>query len=96
MSDSFVSVRNLEKRYGPVRVLKGVSLDIKRNQFVSLLGHSGCGKTTTLRIVLGFLKADSGSILANGMTLQPTEAVPTKRAQASINLRRFSMAELRR
>ena len=69
MSDSFVSVRNLEKRYGSVRVLKGVSLDIKRNQFVSLLGHSGCGKTTTLRIVLGFLKADSGSILIDGQDM---------------------------
>ena len=66
MSLSFVSVRNLEKRYGAVHVLKGVSLDIKRNQFVSLLGHSGCGKTTTLRIVLGFLKADSGSIHIDG------------------------------
>lgn len=44
MSDAFVSVRSLEKRYVTVRVLKGVSLDIKRNQFVSLLGHSGCGK----------------------------------------------------
>jgi putative spermidine/putrescine transport system ATP-binding protein len=66
MSDAFVSVRNLEKRYGAVRVLKGVSLDIKRNEFVSLLGHSGCGKTTTLRIVLGFLKADSGSIHIDG------------------------------
>jgi ABC-type Fe3+/spermidine/putrescine transport system ATPase subunit len=43
-----------------------VSLDIRRNQFVSLLGHSGCGKTTTLRIVLGFLSADSGSIQIDG------------------------------
>ena len=66
MSEAFVSIRNLEKRYGTVRVLKGVSLDIKRNQFVSLLGHSGCGKTTTLRIVLGFLKADSGSVQIDG------------------------------
>jgi ABC-type Fe3+/spermidine/putrescine transport system ATPase subunit len=66
MSEAFVSIRNLEKRYGAVRVLKGVSLDIRRNQFVSLLGHSGCGKTTTLRIVLGFLSADSGSIQIDG------------------------------
>jgi len=77
MSDAFVSVRSLEKRYGAVRVLKGVSLDIKRNEFVSLLGHSGCGKTTTLRIVLGFLKADSGSIHIDGRDM--TDVSPRHR-----------------
>lgn len=66
MSDAFVSVRNLEKHYGAVRVLKGISLDIGRNEFVSLLGHSGCGKTTTLRIILGFLRADGGTIHIDG------------------------------
>lgn len=77
MSDAFVSIRGLEKNYGPVRVLKGVSLDIGRNQFVSLLGHSGCGKTTTLRIILGFLRADGGSIHIDGQDM--TDVPPRNR-----------------
>jgi ABC-type Fe3+/spermidine/putrescine transport system ATPase subunit len=77
MTDSFVSLRRLRKNYGQVRVLDDVSLDIARNQFVSLLGHSGCGKTTTLRIVLGFLQADSGSVLIDGRDM--TDVSPRHR-----------------
>lgn len=77
MSDAFVSVRNLQKQYGTVRVLKGISLDIGRNEFVSLLGHSGCGKTTTLRIILGFLRADSGAICIDGQDV--TDVPPRNR-----------------
>lgn len=77
MSDAFVSVRNLEKHYGAVRVLKGISLDIGRNEFVSLLGHSGCGKTTTLRIILGFLRAEGGTIHIEGQDM--TDVPPRNR-----------------
>ncbi|MBM3627055.1 MAG: ABC transporter ATP-binding protein [Alphaproteobacteria bacterium] len=77
MTDSFVSLRSLRKNYGQVRVLDDVSLDIARNQFVSLLGHSGCGKTTTLRIVLGFLQADCGSVLIDGRDM--TDVSPRHR-----------------
>lgn len=47
-------------------VLQDVSLHIERNEFVSIVGHSGCGKTTLLNTIAGFLKPTYGTILVNG------------------------------
>ena len=44
-------IMNLHKRYGPLEVLRGVSLDVHRGQVVALIGSSGAGKTTLLRCV---------------------------------------------
>jgi nitrate/nitrite transport system ATP-binding protein len=46
-------------------VLKDISLDVKRGEFISLIGHSGCGKSTVLNIVAGLLKATSGGVLVD-------------------------------
>ncbi len=48
---------------GPLPVLDGVSLDIAEGEFVSLIGHSGCGKSTVLNIVAGLLHATQGGVL---------------------------------
>jgi spermidine/putrescine transport system ATP-binding protein len=53
----------LEKRFGDVRAVDGVSLDIGGGEFFSLLGPSGCGKTTTLRMIGGFELPTAGRIL---------------------------------
>jgi spermidine/putrescine transport system ATP-binding protein len=53
----------LEKRFGAVRAVDGVSLDIRAGEFFSLLGPSGCGKTTTLRMIGGFEMPTAGRIL---------------------------------
>jgi multiple sugar transport system ATP-binding protein len=57
-----ITVTNLERSYGAYRALKGVSLDVKDQEFVVLLGPSGCGKTTLLRAIAGLDYGDSGSI----------------------------------
>jgi nitrate/nitrite transport system ATP-binding protein len=44
-------------------VLKGINLDVRRGEYISLIGHSGCGKSTVLNIVAGLLKATSGGVL---------------------------------
>src|SRR5436305_2037113 len=49
-----------------LRVLGGVSFDVRENEIVSLIGESGCGKTTLLRIVQGLLRLDSGTIRVDG------------------------------
>ena len=52
---------------GNVNVLRGINLDIEQGEFVGLIGYSGCGKTTLLRIVCGFEAAEDGIILIDGL-----------------------------
>ena len=63
MSDSFLELRNLKKSFTSEEyVLQGINLQIDQGEFVTLLGASGCGKTTTLRIIAGLEQPDSGSV----------------------------------
>jgi putative spermidine/putrescine transport system ATP-binding protein len=64
-----LSIRNITAHYGQTKVLEDLSLDIAEGELVSLLGASGCGKTTTLRLVAGFLQPTSGSITLGGKDL---------------------------
>ncbi len=57
-----IRIAEVEKRFGTVRALKGVSLAIEPGELFTLLGPSGCGKTTLLRTVAGFNRQDSGDI----------------------------------
>jgi nitrate/nitrite transport system ATP-binding protein len=51
---------------GPFRALQDVNLKIEKGEFISLIGHSGCGKSTVLNIVAGLYKATEGGVLLNG------------------------------
>ncbi|MCM2679255.1 ABC transporter ATP-binding protein [Echinimonas agarilytica] len=51
---------------GPFTALKGVDLQIKKGEFVSLIGHSGCGKSTVLNVVAGLYQATTGGVILNG------------------------------
>ena len=61
-----IKAQNIHKSFGEVKVLKGISLSVKRSEVVSIVGQSGAGKTTLLQI-LGTLSAmDSGSLTIDG------------------------------
>ena len=61
-----IKAQNIHKSFGEVKVLKGISLSVKRSEVVSIVGQSGAGKTTLLQI-LGTLSAmDSGSLIIDG------------------------------
>ncbi len=66
-----VSVRNIVKRFGVTTAANDISLDIRNGEFVTLLGESGCGKTTLMRIVAGLESPDSGSIWIDGVNVTP-------------------------
>jgi branched-chain amino acid transport system ATP-binding protein len=62
---SLLELRDVEARYGPVRALHGVTLDVDEGELVSVLGANGAGKTTTLRAISGTVRA-SGDIVLDG------------------------------
>jgi spermidine/putrescine transport system ATP-binding protein len=70
-------LEEISKTFGNTRVLKNVSLSVKTGEFVTLLGSSGCGKTTTLRIIAGLEQADSGKVFIAGEDV--TEREPNRR-----------------
>ena len=63
---AFLELNGVVKRFGKNAVVDGFSLDVEEGEFVSFLGGSGCGKTTTLRMIAGFETPTEGSIRING------------------------------
>jgi len=61
-ADSIISITGVTKRFGPVTAVDNISFDIQRGEFFSLLGSSGCGKTTLLRMLAGFEQPSEGEI----------------------------------
>ncbi|MCP3968832.1 MAG: ABC transporter ATP-binding protein [Rhodobacteraceae bacterium] len=72
-NDAFISIRNVNKFFGKFQAIADVSIDIQHGEFFSLLGSSGCGKTTLLRMLAGFESPTSGEIYIDG---QPMSDVP--------------------
>ena len=64
-----LSVSNLRKTYGTMKALDGVSFEVKPGEIFGLLGPNGAGKTTTIRISLGIIEPDSGTVLFGGKEL---------------------------
>jgi polar amino acid transport system permease protein len=65
-AEPFVSCRNVHKAYGPLQVLRGVDLDVKRGEVVVILGPSGSGKSTLLRLINHLEAVDDGEITVGG------------------------------
>jgi ABC-type Fe3+/spermidine/putrescine transport system ATPase subunit len=66
VTEPIVQIEGLTKRYGAVQAVDGVDLTIERGELFALLGGSGCGKTTLLRMLAGLETPDSGRILIDG------------------------------
>jgi ABC-type Fe3+/spermidine/putrescine transport system ATPase subunit len=82
MDNASLTVERVEVAYGPVRVLNGVSLEVAAGEFVALLGSSGCGKTTLLRAISGFVPVRAGAILVAGRDI--TRLSPERRNMAMV------------
>ncbi len=77
MSEIILDLKNIEKSFEDTKVLRGISLSIERGEFITFLGASGCGKTTTLRIIAGLESPDEGRVCLNGQDV--TDLEPNKR-----------------
>lgn len=77
MSEIILGLKAIKKSFEDTEVLKGISLSIERGEFITFLGASGCGKTTTLRIIAGLESPDAGRVYLNGKDV--TDLEPNKR-----------------
>ena len=66
MSEQLLELKNIKKGFGETDVLNGITLSIEKGEFITFLGASGCGKTTTLRIIAGLEAPDSGTVFLDG------------------------------
>jgi putative spermidine/putrescine transport system ATP-binding protein len=77
---AYLAIESLSVDYGTTRVLDDVSIDVARGELVALLGSSGCGKTTLLRSIAGFVQPARGRIRVDGRDI--TSLPPEKRGTA--------------
>ena len=78
---SAVTIAGLSRSFGSLRVLDGVDLEIADGEIMAILGASGCGKTTMLRIIAGFLDPHAGQVLIDGQAVatRDTQVPPQQR-----------------
>ena len=69
-----VAVKNFKMSFGEKMVISDLSFDVKKGEIFGLLGSNGCGKTTTIRALLGFYQPTAGELLIDGKKYDPEDA----------------------
>ncbi len=87
MSEAALSIKGVDKIYegrgkGPVHAVKNLDMDVQRGEIVALLGSSGCGKTSTLRMIAGFEEVTRGDIVLEGRRVNQMPPARRKVAMA--------------
>ncbi len=83
-----LSLRRLTKRFGTVTAVDNANLDVNGGEFLVIVGESGCGKTTTLRLIAGLEQPDSGTIFINGA---PVNDVPVGQRGVQMIFQNFAL-----
>lgn len=79
MEDNIIKFENVSKRYKDKVVLENFNLDIKKGEFLTIIGSSGCGKTTVLKLINGLICAEKGKIIVNGNDILKTNQIQLRR-----------------
>ena len=96
MSEVALSIRGVDKIYegrgkGPVHAVKNLNIDVQRGEIVALLGSSGCGKTSTLRMIAGFEEVTRGDIVLEGRRVNQ---MPPARRKVAMAFEGYSLIPL--
>jgi polar amino acid transport system ATP-binding protein len=78
-----VQLEAVEKRFGDLRVLKGVDLDVEAGEVVVIIGRSGSGKSTLLRCINGLETYDDGRLTVDGMVVGEAKSDPRRLRQTA-------------
>lgn len=78
-TDAHIRFAAVSKAYGTTRILTDFSLDVRRGEILAVLGSSGCGKTTLLKLVNGLLRPDGGVVLIDGRDIAQEDRVALRR-----------------
>ena len=70
MNKISIEIKNLHKRYNNIEAVKNINFTINKGSIVGLLGPNGCGKTTTIGMMLGLIKPSSGTVFINGQNIE--------------------------
>ena len=65
-----IEIKNINKKYNNVFAVKNINFQINKGSIVGLLGPNGCGKTTTIGMMLGLIKPTSGNVFINGQNIE--------------------------
>ncbi len=86
--EKLIDLKDITVKYGDNVVLDKLNLYINEKEFITLLGSSGCGKTTTLRCIAGFLEPDSGEIIFEGRVIND---VPPHKRKVNTIFQRYAL-----
>ena len=75
-----IEFRHIRKVYGNTVIIPDLNLKIERGEFVTLIGSSGCGKTTALKMINGLYEATKGDILVNGENIRDKDMIELRRS----------------
>jgi ABC-2 type transport system ATP-binding protein len=70
MNNIAIEIKNLKKNYNNISAVKNVNFNIKKGSIIGLLGPNGCGKTTTIGMLLGLIKPTMGTVFINGKNIE--------------------------
>ena len=79
MAEPIIRFAGVSKSYGEQPVLKDFTLDVMPGEFLTIIGRSGCGKTTALKLVNGLIRPDAGRVLVQGQDVAETDPVALRR-----------------
>ena len=75
-----IRMKNIRKKYGESIVLKDLNIDIEKGEFLTVVGSSGCGKTTLLKMINGLIQPDQGHVIVNENDISQTNLISLRRS----------------